>query len=61
MMTNLFFSFVVDSIILTGTRRSYVDPISKKEIMHPVRNTICDHIYEKNTIYGILKKKKKMR
>ncbi|VVC90204.1 unnamed protein product [Leptidea sinapis] len=38
--------------------KTKIDPITKKSIVDPVRNTLCGHIYEHSVIRDIIKKKK---
>ncbi|XP_076285524.1 E3 SUMO-protein ligase NSE2 isoform X2 [Lasioglossum baleicum] len=46
---------------LTGGYVNVIDPISKKRIVDPVKNTVCGHTYDKETITEILKLNKKTR
>ncbi|OAD57334.1 E3 SUMO-protein ligase NSE2 [Eufriesea mexicana] len=46
---------------LTGGYINVIDPISKKRIVDPVKNTICDHTYDRESITQILKINKKTR
>ena len=43
-----------DDLIVVRTDYNTVDPISKKEIVEPVKNKKCNHIYEKSTIYSMI-------
>ncbi|XP_076659843.1 E3 SUMO-protein ligase NSE2 [Halictus rubicundus] len=46
---------------LTGGYINVIDPISKKRIVDPVKNTVCGHTYDNETITEILKLNKKTR
>ncbi|XP_076302428.1 E3 SUMO-protein ligase NSE2-like [Lasioglossum baleicum] len=46
---------------LTGGYINVIDPISKKRIVDPVKNTICGHTYDRESITQILKINKKTR
>lgn len=37
------------------------DPFTQKEIVEGVRNKHCNHLYERDVIFGILEKNKKKR
>jgi len=39
-----------DDLIVVKTEYNTIDPITKKEIVDPVRNKKCNHIYERETI-----------
>merc|ERR1719309_487033 len=39
-----------DDLIVVKTEYNTIDPITKKEIVDPVRNKKCNHIYERGTI-----------
>lgn len=54
------FSNIVEAIVVLGQKETYTDPISKTAIQNPVRNKLCQHVYERDTVYSILKKKKSM-
>lgn len=32
-----------------------IDPVSKRQIINPVRNKICNHVYEEETVKGAIK------
>ncbi|XP_059061397.1 E3 SUMO-protein ligase NSE2-like [Achroia grisella] len=41
-------------IAITETQDQYIDPITKKPIVDPVKNTVCGHIYEKDAIMNLI-------
>ncbi|VVC90203.1 E3 SUMO-protein ligase NSE2-like [Leptidea sinapis] len=45
-------------LAITESQEVHIDPITKKSIVDPVRNTLCGHIYEHSVIRDIIKKKK---
>ncbi|XP_045493244.1 E3 SUMO-protein ligase NSE2-like [Colias croceus] len=45
-------------LAITETQDRLIDPITKKAIVNPVRNTNCGHIYEEEVIMKIIQKKK---
>ncbi|XP_031850371.1 E3 SUMO-protein ligase NSE2 [Nomia melanderi] len=46
---------------LTGGYINVIDPISKKRIVDPVKNNVCGHTYDRESITQILKINKKTR
>lgn len=50
-----------EELQLTGGYINIIDPISKKRIVNPVKNTICGHTYDKESITQLLKLNKKTR
>lgn len=50
-----------EELQLTGGYINTIDPISKKRIVDPVKNTICGHTYDKESITQLLKLNKKTR
>ena len=46
---------------VTGGFINVIDPISKKRIVDPVKNSICGHTYDRESITEILKINKKTR
>ncbi|XP_078045306.1 E3 SUMO-protein ligase NSE2 isoform X2 [Augochlora pura] len=48
-------------MMLRGGSINVIDPISKKRIVDPVKNTVCGHTYDRETITELLKINKKTR
>lgn len=46
---------------LTGTDINVIDPISKMRMTDPVRNAICGHIYDRESLMAMLQKNNKTR
>ena len=51
----------VDEIQQTGSMISDIDPISKGPLENPVRNSICGHIYGRNTVLQSLQMNRNLR
>ncbi|XP_045113452.1 E3 SUMO-protein ligase NSE2-like [Portunus trituberculatus] len=45
-------------LIATQYSSTFLDPISKKRMTDPVRNKICDHVYDRGTITVMIAKSK---
>ena len=43
-----------DDLIVVKTEHNTIDPITKRQIVEPVKNKKCNHIYEKSTIYSMI-------
>ncbi|XP_060801039.1 E3 SUMO-protein ligase NSE2 [Amyelois transitella] len=41
-------------LAITETQDRYIDPITKKPIEDPVKNTVCGHIYERDSIMNLI-------
>ncbi|XP_065202579.1 uncharacterized protein LOC135832949 [Planococcus citri] len=52
--------FSQDDIVTCGEKQNYIDPFSKKAIQNPIRNKICQHVYEKDTVCNMIARKKEM-
>nr|XP_033321822.1 E3 SUMO-protein ligase NSE2-like [Megalopta genalis] len=48
-------------MMLTGGLINVIDPISKKRIVDPVKNIVCGHTYDRETITELLKINEKTR
>lgn len=48
-------------LAITEAQEQYMDPITKRPIVDPVKNTVCGHIYEKETIMNMLNVKTKTK
>ncbi|EFN84318.1 E3 SUMO-protein ligase NSE2 [Harpegnathos saltator] len=46
---------------LTCTDINVIDPISKTRMTNPVRNIICGHVYDKDSLVAVLEKNRKTR
>lgn len=46
---------------LTESQINVIDPITKTRIVDPVRNTVCGHVYDKQSVTAMLQKNKKTR
>ena len=43
-----------DDLIVIKTEHNTIDQEAKKQIVEPVKNKKCNHIYEKSTIYSMI-------
>ena len=43
-----------DDLKVVKTDHWTIDPLTKKQIMEPLKNKSCNHIYEKATIYKLI-------
>lgn len=43
-------------LVATQYSSTFLDPISKKRMTDPVRNKICDHVYDRSTITSMISK-----
>lgn len=50
-----------DDMQLTGGYINVIDPITKKRIVDPVKNAVCGHTYDRDSITQLLKHNKKTR
>ncbi|CAN7989070.1 unnamed protein product [Ixodes hexagonus] len=50
-----------DSMLVSEESRQWKDPITQCDIEHPVKNTSCGHVYDKNSISYYIKSKKHPR
>lgn len=48
-------------IAITETRIATTDPFTKVRLKDPLVNRLCDHVYERATIYELLGKNKRLR
>lgn len=46
---------------LTGSEINVIDPISKTRMTDPVRNAVCGHVYDKESLVAMLQKNKNTR
>ena len=47
-----------EDIVQTQETVSYVDPITKRRIEDPVRNELCGHLYDRESIVHMIRAKK---
>lgn len=47
-----------DDIVETEASLNLIDPISKKTMTNPVKNTYCNHTYDLDTITNFINAKK---
>ncbi|XP_063874547.1 E3 SUMO-protein ligase NSE2-like [Scylla paramamosain] len=45
-------------LVATECSNNFLDPISKKRMTDPVRNKICDHVYDRGSITSMISKSK---
>ncbi|XP_070159214.1 E3 SUMO-protein ligase NSE2 [Polyergus mexicanus] len=50
-----------EDLRLTGQDINVIDPISKTRMTHPVKNTVCGHVYDKESLIAMLHKNKNTR
>ncbi|KAJ0180155.1 hypothetical protein K1T71_004746 [Dendrolimus kikuchii] len=48
-------------LAITEMQDQYIDPITKRPILDPVKNTVCGHIYEKEAIMDMIRNKKRTK
>ncbi|KAM3961880.1 uncharacterized protein ACR2FA_003964 [Aphomia sociella] len=48
-------------LAITESQDQYIDPITKKAIVDPVKNTVCGHIYEKEAIMNLINMKSRTK
>ncbi|CAG9126937.1 unnamed protein product [Plutella xylostella] len=48
-------------LAITESQDQYIDPITRKAIVDPVKNNVCGHIYEKDAIFKMIKMKDRVR
>ena len=50
-----------DGEVIATEMTSTIDPITRKEMTDPVKNTLCGHTYERNSIYQLITKHPKTK
>ncbi|XP_015510533.1 E3 SUMO-protein ligase NSE2 [Neodiprion pinetum] len=50
-----------DELVLTQNDINVIDPITKRRINDPVRNTVCGHVYDRGSVEALLKANKQTR
>ncbi|CAK1603790.1 unnamed protein product [Parnassius mnemosyne] len=48
-------------LAITESQEQYIDPITKRPIVDPVKNTVCGHIYEKESIMELINMRKSLK
>jgi len=46
---------------LTGSKINVIDPISKTRMTDPVKNAVCGHVYDRESLVAMLQKNKNTR
>jgi len=46
---------------LTGSEINVIDPISKTRMTDPVKNAVCGHVYDRESLIAMLEKNKNTR
>lgn len=50
-----------EDLAVTGVTIQTIDPYTKREFVDPVKNTVCNHSYEKETILHLINTTRKVR
>ncbi|XP_075970149.1 uncharacterized protein LOC142972759 [Anticarsia gemmatalis] len=48
-------------LAITESQEQYIDPITKRPITDPVKNTVCGHIYEREAIMNLIQTKNRTK
>ncbi|XP_068630819.1 E3 SUMO-protein ligase NSE2-like isoform X2 [Battus philenor] len=48
-------------LAITETQEQYIDPITKRPIKDPVKNSVCGHIYERESIKELINMRKTVK
>jgi len=60
-LTNLGIEGEEEEICMVKSSKNVIDPISKKRLVNPVKNTVCGHVYEKDIVLQLIKKNPRTR